>query len=912
MMNNKDDDYFAQIYNEHTEFLLKKEKQYTSELSQEQSKKLASEAETLLAKIRESGRSIVDRSQRLLLESYAGSLGLFIYELTNDYPNTSLKACDSKFGDWGNAPDVSVFFGRNNELDTLKRWIVKERCRLVVILGIGGIGKTQLSVKLGKGGIGKTDLSLKVAQGIQEEFEYVIWRSLLAAPPITQILADLIKFVSNNQETNLPTTAESQISKLLSYLSKHRCLLILDNVESILQGEERPGQYRKGYEDYGQLFKQVGNLSHQSCLILTSREKPQELEEITSEKNNTHVRCLELEGLDYSSGQNIFKQIGDFSGSDEEWRKLIKFYNGNPLALKLTAKHIKEEFSSNISKFLEADKPVFDNLRELLDWHFKRLSNEEKKIIYWLAINLREPLSIQGLQEDILLEEAKERVPSTLQSLQRRLPLQRSVAGFTLQPVLIEYMTDQLIEQVCEEIKTKELKLFNSHALILATAKDYVREAQIRLILKPVADSLLGTLGSERSIEAQLTQILLMVRERSPLKPGYAAGNILNLLIHLNTKKDEEPVLSEYDFSKLTIRQAYLQDVSLHNFNFANANLDKCIFKETFGNVGSITFSPDGELLAIGDTSNDIHLWQVKNSNKLYTYQERHIGFVSSVLFSPNGQILASGGEDKTVRLWKVPGDCLKTLEGHTDFVRSVAFSPDGQIVASGSDDQTVRLWDVSTGKCLKTLKGHTDFVRSVAFSPDGQLLASGSAKYVWLWDLNTSKCIKILEGHTDFVRSVAFSPDGRILASSGVDNKVLIWDVSTGKCLKTLKEHTNWVWSIAFCPDSQILASVSLDQTIRLWNVHTGECLETVVEAHKKGILSVTFSSNGKILASAGQDDIINLWEKRPCEKRTNKYLKLEKSLKLLRPYEKTNIKGVSGLTKTQKATLKALGALD
>ena len=69
---------------------------------------------------------------------------------------------------WGEAPDIPAFFGRETELKTLKEWIIKDRCRLIAIIGIGGIGKTAVSIKLGKGGIGKTDLSLHLAQNIQD------------------------------------------------------------------------------------------------------------------------------------------------------------------------------------------------------------------------------------------------------------------------------------------------------------------------------------------------------------------------------------------------------------------------------------------------------------------------------------------------------------------------------------------------------------------------------------------------------------------------------------------------------------------------------------------------------------------------------------------------------------------------
>jgi len=53
--------------------------------------------------------------------------------------------------------------------------VLNQRCRIVAILGIAGVGKTGLSLKLGRGGIGKTDLSLKVARGLAAEFDAVIW-----------------------------------------------------------------------------------------------------------------------------------------------------------------------------------------------------------------------------------------------------------------------------------------------------------------------------------------------------------------------------------------------------------------------------------------------------------------------------------------------------------------------------------------------------------------------------------------------------------------------------------------------------------------------------------------------------------------------------------------------------------------
>jgi WD40 repeat protein len=115
--------------------------------------------------------------------------------------------------------------------------------------------------------------------------------------------------------------------------------------------------------------------------------------------------------------------------------------------------------------------------------------------------------------------------------------------------------------------------------------------------------------------------------------------------------------------------------------------------------------------------------------------------------------------------------------------------------------------------------------------------------------------------GHDQRVRSVVFSPDGTKLASSSDDHTVKVWAVETGICLQTLTGHQGTVWCVAFSLDGQRLASGSEDETLQLWHVETGERLH---------------------------------------------------QLRSDRPYEGMNITGVIGLTTAQKATLRALGAVE
>ena len=759
--------------------------------------------------------------------------------------------------DWGEAVDVSVFYDRTEELGQLKQWIVDDRCRLVAILGMGGIGKTALSVKL--------------AEQIQGEFEYVIWRSLRNAPPLEQILADFIQFLSNQKEIDLPTKLGARVSRLINYLRSSRCLLILDNTEIILRSGEgchgnrltsAAGHYREGYEGYGEFLNRVGELRHQSCLVMTSREKPREF--VSLEGESLPVRSLQLTGLNPLEGRKIFHLKGSFAGSEAEWQAVIAHYAGNPLALKIVAAAVQELFDGKLADFLAILQQgvfVFDDIRDILDRQFERLSELEQEIMYWLAIE-REAVTISELQSNLLSPLSRQKAIGTIKALFQRSLIEKQAAAFSQQPVVMEYMTDRLVNQFCESIVTGDLAFFNNYFLIKAQAKEYVREIQTNLILKPIINELITILGSPKSVENQLARILSQLREQLPKTSGYGGGNILNLLCQLQTD------CSNWDFSNLSIWQAYLQGMTLHGINLTGANLAGSIFTETLGSILSVAFSPQGKCLAAGDADGQIRVWQVRDDRSGGTLPlltcKGHTNWVRSVVFSPDGRILASGSYDQTVKIWEVnTGELLRTLHGHGAGVKSVTFSPDGRILASSSDDHTVRLWDVERGECLQVLQGHTNWVWSVTFHPQGgQLLASSSEdKTVRVWQVSTGQCLKVLYGHGSRVWSVAFSPESQILASGSYDQTVKLWEFSTGQCLKTLQGYSNGVRCIAFNPDGQTLASGSDDQTVRLWNINEGKCT-AALRGHTSRVWAVDFDLQGQILASSGEDKTVRLWD--------------------------------------------------
>ncbi|MUL39131.1 NB-ARC domain-containing protein [Gloeocapsopsis dulcis] len=741
--------------------------------------------------------------------------------------------------DWGEAVDTSIFYGRLQELATLEQWIVQDHCRLVAILGMGGVGKTSLSVKLAE----------------QLQFEFLFWRSLRDAPPYNEFLTTLLQFFSQDNNA-LPETESAKLAQLQEHLRTARCLIVLDNFDAVFAPGQRIGVYRDGYAGYGELLQRIGEARHQSCLVITSRDKP--LEIATLQGESLPVRELVLPGLEAIAAYELLAKKG-VKGSQEELNHLINCYQGNPLALKIIATSIYDIFAGKISDFLNQGVAVFNGIRHLLKSQIERLSAPEKHIMYWLAIN-REPVNVSELLGDIFPSVSPAVLLETLESLRGRSLIERTAEGFTQQPVVMEYMTEQLITQVSAELvgsSQNSTHCLRHYAVMKATAKDYVRESQIRIIVKPILTQAIAHLGTPQALTTQLNKLLGQLRTQNFEPIGYAIGNLLNLFNHLSVD------LTGFDFSHFPIWQAYLANVKLQHVNFAYADLAKAVFAETFGGVSSVAFSPNGHLLATSDTSGEVQIWEIASGRQLNAFKA-DIAWTWAIAFSPNGQVLASAGDDYIVKIWDVKtGRLLQQLQGHTNTISTIAFHPHGQILASCSQDQTIRLWQVDNfwkNVSCRILQEHQARVWSVAFSPDGRTLVSGSEdQTLKLWNVETGTCWQTLCGHSRWVKAVAVSPDGKTIASGSFDGAIKLWSLATGQCLHTWQGHQTTVTTIAFNPDGDLLASASYDQTVKVWHVVTKKCLNTLQEHHNR-VWSVAFSPDGQYLASGGDDHAARL----------------------------------------------------
>ncbi|HBK97291.1 MAG TPA: ATPase [Microcoleaceae bacterium UBA10368] len=347
--------------------------------------------------------------------------GQFIQNIKNEKarspspPDSPQNKSQSPIIDLTDAPDFPDYYDRTSELSTLKQWILQAHTRLITVYGLSGIGKSAIALQL--------------IEQTQTEFDYIIWLSLTNTPTLSTLQTELKQFFGRSQQPPLPT--------VIDYFRSSRCLVILDDVQNIFKSSELAGQYLAGYEDYGKFFKQTATSSHQSSLILLSWEKPREITALEAE--NRATRTLHIKGLGEQAAE-ILREKG--LADEEKWSELITLYQGHPSWLNIIAATIWELFDGSVSLFLADGSDVFlGDLEPILESHLERLSDSEKKALYWLATQ-NEAVDISRQPADSLL--SKSEFWQAIQSLARRGLFEKVLVGtrskFQIDPVFKAYI----------------------------------------------------------------------------------------------------------------------------------------------------------------------------------------------------------------------------------------------------------------------------------------------------------------------------------------------------------------------------------------------------------------------------------------------------------------------------------------
>jgi len=197
--------------------------------------------------------------------------------------------------------------------------------------------------------------------------------------------------------------------------------------------------------------------------------------------------------------------------------------------------------------------------------------------------------------------------------------------------------------------------------------------------------------------------------------------------------------------------------------------------------VNSLSFSPDGKLLASGggvpSRSGELKVWNLAEGKLVCGNVESHSDTISGISFSPDGKYIATAGTDRFVKVFNMEGAVLeRSFEGHTNHVLDVAWRADGFVLASAGADQVVKEWNFEQGSQKQTVKGHTKGVSSVAYMGTGEQLISSSG------DQSVRIANKPLPDAGTFIHSSSVSKDGTIIVAGGEDSVLRVWTTGDSK----------------------------------------------------------------------------------------------------------------------------------
>ncbi|MBD2690168.1 NB-ARC domain-containing protein [Anabaena catenula] len=337
--------------------------------------------------------------------------------------NNNTEQSKSSYHDLTVSPKITRFYGRKKELECLSNWILNQNTHLISVLGLSGIGKTTLVKRF-------VDLNL-------QQFEVIIWRSLKFPKSLDLLIDDLL----NVCKQEVKKTINDKLNQLFNILRNKKCLIILDELENIFINCQFAGQYKPEHQDYKTFLQMITEIEHQSCLILISPEKCQEMISLDSELYPIH--SLELSGLGDAATENLKNQGLKNQGlkNQETWLELINLYESHPKYLQYISILIKEVFQSEVSEFIKENSLILtEDFKSLFDSIWIRLSDVEKEILLKISQN-DHPISRDEIKQSLSLSSID--VINGLQSLNRRFLLTKSETdekSFKLSSVFREYL----------------------------------------------------------------------------------------------------------------------------------------------------------------------------------------------------------------------------------------------------------------------------------------------------------------------------------------------------------------------------------------------------------------------------------------------------------------------------------------
>ncbi len=226
------------------------------------------------------------------------------------------------------------------------------------------------------------------------------------------------------------------------------------------------------------------------------------------------------------------------------------------------------------------------------------------------------------------------------------------------------------------------------------------------------------------------------------------------------------------------IAMSTMQDVTLWDPRTGQRvqNLDD---DRNYRSEHALAFSPDGDTLATsGGEHAEIRLWNPLDGSRKGTF-ESGVGHVWSMSFSPDGKVLAVGGDGLVTLLDAGTGARLDTLKRGFSGVEDLTWTPDSSILLVGTSRGTAHGFRVSTKEELwrfryklkmkfRNVRRRFAEIRSVSVSHDGKFAAFGiQPSGLQIRDVEKGELVADIDGMRGGVASVAWHPRKPVLAAT-------------------------------------------------------------------------------------------------------------------------------------------------
>jgi WD40 repeat protein len=252
------------------------------------------------------------------------------------------------------------------------------------------------------------------------------------------------------------------------------------------------------------------------------------------------------------------------------------------------------------------------------------------------------------------------------------------------------------------------------------------------------------------------------------------------------------------------------------------------------GIVWSVAFSHDGKLLVSVSSDRTAKIWTWRQGTLLKSLD--FPGQVVSASFSPDGQMLAVGGVDepynqiRNASIWTYSLDTWEPRFKYPEYwnITALAYSPRGGTLIGGGTSRNIRVWRTGDGTQVFTLN-HAHQVSKAAISPDGSTVAAATCETVvnadcteggvWLWDLPTGRLNRKLGDFADIVENVAFSTDGSVLLAASRGGTLRFYSTADFQPVTELA-LPGGISALALSPDGGLLATGNTRGEVSVWKV--------------------------------------------------------------------------------------------